>query len=1461
MESDTEIGAQWVDAVQRAAGLDGLSEHRHLGCIVERPSLRLVWATRAFLRQDCGKDCLQRLAPWLGSNAIDSGADGSGDGDLVENFFFCQLRWRGFDLGQDRLAIHAEYLPLKTHSISATISICNTDWLGCSINIGPPDSWPTELLSAVSALLNTPTPSVIYVGPEFHVLAANDGADKKMFNNVGQRIRDIYPESWGATSKRLMSVYSTGTPLTIDEAPTPINRHGFLETIYVSVATFPVFGRNGSIVGVQSTFYDNTKSVLQRRRLDTVRNLWHHLNSCKSAVEFWKELDFYFSSNRHDLSRFAIYSCSDHTATLLSKSFDACAASPTIRISNTLGPANTSFQDLVKRCFQERQLIEFTPKESVALSNNGCWTFLPIVHDDELTVRAVIVLAASENVQFDEDCKAFIVQIWQEIQRGFRLVTSLEFQKRHVEELVQMDKSKTSFFTSISHELRTPLTLILGPLESALSADLHTDVRSNLNTAFRNAVRLLKFVDNLLDQQDLDIMDIEPVFRPTNLSGRTLQLVAAFTHIIESAGLEYRLDIARDLTSDSCYLDIMIWEKIVFGLLGNAVKFTSNGFVSCRLTKDLPSRSFKLIVSDSGHGHYIPSEPLSSTNQPDLMKIDELVKLHHGTLQVENMKGHGTSVTVTIPMGFDFFPIDRILDVHHEMEPEDFGSGSDLVETPPTPSQLGGKPGPSLVSTITKPFNSLVPKFSAPSSSTASATSATSTFSSSTGYEAGSISAILELMGQEVTHDEVSLVYVVNDNQELRDHFVQVLEEHWRAQGFSNGAAALDACKKALPSVILCDIMMPVMNGFRLLKTLRERDDTKDIPVILMSNKTGVDVRITSLQAGADDYMVKPFSNKELNARVKTQLDLAQLRSELKLKLKIQTEQTESHLSVLNDVVMLNPVVFFSLDTIKIKYCNAKFAAMCGYSSSDELLQDVESKKFSFLNIVLPEYREKLVSIYRNDGTTTKKEINSYEFQIMKGRATIWIEAHGIMRYKPDGSLSGSINTFKDVTHQKILQEERIRSLEEKRAAQKLRADEAEESRQHQENFIDMICHEIRNPLSGIANNNDFIKETFQQIKATLKLLNADLPEVSNHIEQGLQFVENIAFCTRHQKTIADQVLKVSKLNMNLVVIDKNVPFNPIHLVFGICGSFAAEFRSNEIEHEVIASERLQNCCGHFMGDPPRLSQVLINLIANAIKFTLVRPARKITITVGLLDIQEPEVDLNCTLSFSVTDTGAGMTQEDITKLFKRFSQTSKTNEYGGSGLGLFISKNLVELMGGKMEVASTKGGGTTFSFTIKANYRASSENAGKRKSIEDFRAAPTKLLRTASHDGKFIIMIVDDNKVNRQILEKHLKMHHVVTAINGLEAVDLVYAQDRQYDLILMDLEMPIMSGPLATEKIREFEAMHPECKRIPVIAVTGNARPAQIQETLSHGIDSVLTKPFDKDGLYKILREFLDL
>lgn len=465
-----------------------------------------------------------------------------------------------------------------------------------------------------------------------------------------------------------------------------------------------------------------------------------------------------------------------------------------------------------------------------------------------------------------------------------------------------------------------------------------------------------------------------------------------------------------------------------------------------------------------------------------------------------------------------------------------------------------------------------------------------------------------------------------------------------------------------------------------------------------------------------------------------------------------------------------------------------------------------------------------------------------------------------------DGQLISVSGCTIDISTQKWAELEQSRKIE-----------EALETKRQQENFIDMTSHEMRNPLSAMFQCADSVYVALSEL---LSKYSDHLPHaVKAVIEESVESVHTINACAMHQKRIIDDILTLSKLDSKLLSISPT-QVNPVSFLQEISKIFGLESRREQVELHTIKDSSLSRLkIQELVLDPSRVHQVLINLVTNAMKFTRVESLRTITLFMGAsLERREKtifpglEVTYNASqilqedkfavdrgwgdgevvyLHFAVEDTGRGMTSKELGKLFSRFSQASSRThvQYGGSGLGLFISRELVELQGGEIGVSSEFGRGSIFAFYVKT-----------RRSIAgnlDQLTPEAKNAETVAVPLSFSILVVEDNVVNNKILCKQLgKLGHRVHGVgNGQEALDYLpettfwhrqASTPKPLDLILMDIEMPVMNGLICTTEIRQLERKGLLTRHVPIIAVSANARSEQIADSLEVGMDAAIPKPF---------------
>ncbi|WP_225913860.1 ATP-binding protein [Leptolyngbya ohadii] len=464
----------------------------------------------------------------------------------------------------------------------------------------------------------------------------------------------------------------------------------------------------------------------------------------------------------------------------------------------------------------------------------------------------VLVEEAAERIWAAiERAKAEAAMREAELQR-VREQSAREQERQRAESLVELDRAKTLFFSNVSHEFRTPLTLSLAPLQDALSDRTHPldpVHRERLELVHCNSLRLLKLVNTLLDFSRIEAGRMEAVYEPTDLATFTAELSSVFRSAIERAGLQLIVDCPP--LPEPVFVDREMWEKIVLNLLSNAFKFTFEGEIRVSLHSTDRNQAV-LQIQDTGAGiapehlphlferFYQVRGTQARTHEGSgigLALVHELVRLQGGTIEVSSTVGEGTCFTIALPFGTDHLPSDRL---HFE----------------------GDRPA---VRTLA------------------------STAMGATAYVEEAERWLPEGNGEEISiPTSYSLlptppsarVLVIDDNADMREYLTRILCDHVQVEAVADGTAALAAVQAQVPNLIVSDVMMPGLDGFELLQALRADSRTREIPIILLSARAGEEAIVEGLEAGADDYLIKPFSAQELISRVTAHLQTAQLRGE-----------------------------------------------------------------------------------------------------------------------------------------------------------------------------------------------------------------------------------------------------------------------------------------------------------------------------------------------------------------------------------------------------------------------------------------------------------------------------------------------------------------------------------------------------------------------------------------------------
>jgi len=842
---------------------------------------------------------------------------------------------------------------------------------------GPVSEWPQSLRTALRICLDSRFPIVIFWGPEFRHLY-NDSylsvLGSKHPEALGETGKKIWAEIWDTIGPMLEGVMRTGQATWERDQLLLIKRSGYLEEGYFTYSYSAIRLSSGEVGGIFCAVHEVTDRVLGARRLKTLREVADQVVQAKNETDACRLAMQSVVRNPTDCPFAMIFLVEDGKARRVAASFDAEAIVPSI--------LDLAEEDAwrVKYATQTRsaQVFAIADSESlpVAPYGNCCEAAIsiPIVGPSRETI-AVLTVGLSPYRALDEAYREFLESLARNLAANIVNAKAYDEERKRAQALADLDRAKTAFFSNVSHEFRTPLTLMLGPLEDALASGdrVPPQEREKLEIAHRNALRLLKLVNTLLDFSRIEAGRIQASYEPTDLSALTAELASVFRSAIERAGL--KLVVNCEPLAEPVYVDREMWEKIVLNLLSNAFKFTFAGEIEVSLKA--AEATVELAVRDTGTG--IPGQDLPHLFERfyrvkgtqgrtfegsgiGLALVQELAKLHGGTVAVESTLKQGSTFTVTVPLGKEHLPADRI---GASRTQESTGLGGEVYveellhwSNPKAGAHTVGSPNPDT--------------------------------------------------GEPAENRGRPRILLADDNADMRDYVRSLLMEEFEVAAVGDGESALKLAQEQRPDLILSDVMMPRLDGFGLLEAVRRDANLKSVPVILLSARAGEEARIEGLQAGADDYLIKPFSARELLARIKSHLAMAKVRaqgSELQRVLQANTELMAAIVASSNDAIIskdLNGVITSWNETAQ---------RIFGYRAHEAIGKPI-------MLIIPPERREEEVGILKR--LRRGERIEHFETERVRKdgtRVTVSLTISPVR--DASGKVIGASKVARDITEQK----------------------------------------------------------------------------------------------------------------------------------------------------------------------------------------------------------------------------------------------------------------------------------------------------------------------------------------------------------------------------------------------------------------------------------------------------------
>ena len=800
--------------------------------------------------------------------------------------------------------------------------------------LGPVESWSQSLRTAVDICLSSTFPVCVMWGREL-VQLYNDGyrliLGAKHPQSLGRPTQENWSEVWHKLRPLFEGVLQTGQPTYLENNLQLLNRNGYLEETYFTFSFNPIRDETGEVAGIFHPVMETTAQVISERRLRTLSDLGTRLGAAKTLEECGESAIATFRDSAADIPFALLYLRQDDV-----ESLQLCGTTGWDKDWYTHPEIVnlTALEELGKWPFaqaihtgqveQVDRLASHFDGKSAKIGSElpDSALVLPLTQPGQDRLTGLLIAGISPHGPLDQDYRGFFELVARQVATAVANVRAYEEERDRAQALVELDRAKTAFFSNISHEFRTPLTLMLSPLEDILALgddEPLADRRQLLEVIHRNGLRLLKLVNTLLDFSRIEAGRVQAVYKRTDLAKFTAELASVFRSAIERAGLTLIVDcssdfsryVEKDLTpqppsllvlgenskplslqerglergfpdpvknqdgsplSEPVYVDRDIWEKIVLNLLSNAFKFTFSGQIAVKLRQVI--NHAQLTVQDTGVG--IPEAELprlferfhrvSGTRSRSyegsgigLSLVQELVKLHGGTIEVSSQVDVGTTFTVAIPLGKAHLPSDRLW----REAPQAIARNHKLPSTA------------TAVNTFVEEALRWLPEEAGDSGSRGAGEQE----SKGAGENVHSNSPLHTRTPAPLPTSSARIL-LVDDNADMRDYVQRLLVARSQVKAAENGAVALAIMQNWMPDLILSDVMMPELDGFGLLQAIRANPHTQGIPFILLSARAGVEAAIEGLEAGADDYLIKPFSGRELMARVNINLQMARLRQE-----------------------------------------------------------------------------------------------------------------------------------------------------------------------------------------------------------------------------------------------------------------------------------------------------------------------------------------------------------------------------------------------------------------------------------------------------------------------------------------------------------------------------------------------------------------------------------------------------
>ncbi|WP_409267965.1 ATP-binding protein [Massilia sp. BHUDP2] len=1372
------------------------------------------------------------------------------------------------------------------------------DW--SATPLGPLESWPQSLRTTVSLCLSSTFPILVCWGEQ----------DIQIYNDAYRPIcGDLHPASMGAPFKK---VWASALPVVgeafdrahqgegayIRDQRMFLDRLGYLEEAFMTFSFSPIRDESGAVGGVFHPITETTAQVLGARRTQGLRELSEGLAAARTAGDIGRQLEGHHQSLAHDLPFVLFYQRDAASGQLLLRGRAGiegdCALAPL-----SAAPDDALWPFAAAASARAAQRVDglaarFEGRCGTYDEPPGSAMVLPVLVPGQQEPYAYLVAGASIRRALDADYLNFFELLGAAVGTAVGNVTAHEQEQRRAEELAKIDRAKTAFFSNVSHEFRTPLTLILGPLEDALRDDaepLPPDQRRRIDLTLRNALRLLKLVNSLLDFSRIEAGRVRASYQPVDLARLTTDLASVFESAMARGGLAF--EVATEDLGEPVYVDRDMWEKIVFNLLSNAFKFTLAGGVTVRLARhgSGASQVARLSVQDTGIG--IPEQELPRVFERfhrvegsagrtyegtgiGLALMQELVWLHGGSIAVQSREGEGTRFDVDIPFGRGHLPGDRVLMAPTPVSGDAGRIGAAFVEEALRwlPDGEGDDGGPD---------RALADERAAAAAGAASVDA----------------------------HPEARpRILVADDNSDMRAYLKSLLAPHADVTVCADGEAAFALLERDPPDLLLSDVMMPRLDGFGLIARIRASEQLSHLPVMLLSARAGEEAKVEGLQAGADDYLVKPFAANELLARVRGQVALARERR----RLHAEAAQRDAYFRALVDA---SPAMLWTTDASEqCTYLSQRWYDFTGRRVEQDLGR-------GWLENVHPDDLQRTVSAYIE--AAQARVPFALDFRLRRRDGVYrWVIDSGVPRVDEQGRPNGYVGTVIDVHERKTLQ----KRFERVAQAGNIGVWYADLPFEHFRLNREMAAQfglegQEQASVTQLAAAVDAADRSHFEVRLRHALRHGSMLDIefrAGHGTAGARWMRAVGWCdagadgqplrfdgvtfdvSRHKhaeqelRELADELAAKNRQQsefLSTLAHELRNPLAPIRAGIDLMqaqlgssgrGGKASGTRDvqaimrRQVDHMVHLVDDLLDMARLAEGkvtlrldavllgdvvrdavemamplvtsrahrltlrlpqaqvvlhaDRHRLSQIVSNLVNNAAKYT---PAGGDIAVEARVEGREAVME--------VSDTGIGIAADALERVFDMYAQerSSAAMGEGGLGVGLHLVQRLVRLHGGSV-AAESAGEGMGSRFTV-------------RLPLPDALPAPVPAPadEAPAPAGSLRVLVVDDNLDAAEMLATLLEIggHRVRMAHDGAGAIAV--AGELLPEVAFLDIGLPDMSGYEAAGALRGIAGMEGSM----LVALTGWGTEQDRQRAREAGFDHHLTKPAEFDAVNRLLEQ----